>query len=893
MSRLRGYYRRMMFPARIRNRIATILLAALGFTASAPAAESEFASPRPVKGLAVQEFAGPQQFTNATAFAVDGKGRVLVAEHDRLPGHALNITNAPGWLTNSIAWESVADRAAFLESQIVSDNQELPKPLRADRNGDGEITVADLEANLQRIRIIESPEQDDTAGRSRLYTEGFNSFLSGAISGMLFRNGALHVACAPDLWLLDDADFDGEIDHSDSLHHGFGVRLPRDERNMTGPLIGLDGRIYWAASDQGSRVETTDFIFSATDTGAIYRSELDGSRLELYATGFRNPCGMAFNEVGDLFVYDSGAPGEYGRLIHVVEAGDYGWRTGWRILPNAGPWTLEQLGGDLSVNTSRHILPPVLKAGSSPSGLVWHDGVGLPAAFANRFFIADAANGGRIQAIQLKPRGASYERADTRDVARNLEARQLQIAPGGELLALGQTQGDKSQRIWAIAAEGGSNGPLAEECRTVLAKGMIRRSNKELAKFLEHPARAVRLAAQLELVERCTRRRYQWKSLELRFGGGRAFTTLSKVARRGPTRIARLHALWGLANVRRLAPKNTLIDLTSLLSDRDPEIRANMARVAGETSMPDTFDAVVKLTQDPENRVRYFATMSLARYRDPKAITPIITMLRENQNNDPLLRHAGAVALASICGPNRLLAAAHDQDASIRLAAALAMRRLRDPGITLFLNDSDAAISREAARAIYDLPLESVRRNLASRITQLRFSNATARRIIAACRLEADTASARGLSEFAASDLVGEEQRVEALSALRHWNSQSPIDPVTGRHQPVSLRRANLAPAEHLAPHLPRLLFTGPTNVRIAAAQAAAALQIQEAGESLEGLASDQGANLALRMACLQGLADMNHRLLPQALSKALKDPAPLLAETAKRIQAQQSGQSE
>lgn len=879
----------MMFPARIRSHVLSALAAVFGFTSPAWGAKSEFAAPRPVKGLAARPFAGPQHFTNATAFTLDAKGRALVAESDRFTANALNITNVPGWLTNSIAWTSVEERAGFLESQIVPDNQDLPESLRADHNGDGELSMADLETGLQRIRIIEDSDQDGMADQSRLHTEGFNSFLSGNISGLLFRTGALHVACAPDLWLIDDANFDGEVDSSVALHHGFGIRLPRDRRNMTGPVIGLDGRIYWAVSDQGSRVETSDVIFSATDTGAIYRSELDGSRLELFATGFRNPRGMAFNEVGDLFVYDSGTPGENGRLIHVSEAGDYGWRTGWRILPGGGPWSLEQLGGDLSVNTSRHILPPVLRAGTAPAGLAWHDGVGLPAAFANRFLLADAANGGRIQAIQLKPRGASYERADTRDVARNLEAMQVQIAPGGEIMVLGRTQGDETQRIWTITVDGGTKGPLAEECRTILARGMLHRSNKELARFLEHPARAVRQAAQLELVERCTRRRYQWKSLELRFGGGRAFTTLSKVARRDPTRIARLHALWGLAHVRRLAPKNTLIDITPLFSDRDSEIRGAMARIAGETSMPDAFDAVVKLTQDPDNRVRYAATMSLARFRDPKAITPIITMLRENQNNDPLLRHAGAVALASIGGPNRLLAAAHDQDASIRLAAALAMRRLRDPGITLFLNDSDAAISREAARAIYDLPIESVRRNLASRITQLRFSNATARRIIAACRLEADTASARGLSEFAASDLVGEEQRVEALSALRHWNSQSPVDPVTGRHQPVSLRRANLAPAEHLAPHLPRLLFTGPTNVRIAAAQAAAALQIQEAGDSLEGLAADQGANLALRMACLQGLATMNHRLLPQALSKAVSDPAPALVKLAQEIQTERS----
>ncbi len=871
-------------PSSVRGFVSLALTLVAG---GASAAEAGFDSVRLGEDLGIREFAGPQHFTNATAFAVDEAGRVFLAEDGRPSAAALNASNFTNALAEALSLRSIEDRAAFLRERIESPERELPANLAVDLNEDGRTDLADFEMERHNIRLIEDRDSDGRADRSRVYTRGFNSFLSGRVSGLLARGGELHVACVPDLWLLNDADGDDEIDDSASLHHGFGVRLPNDRRDMTGPVLAPDGRIYWAIGDRGSRVETPDIIFETPETGAVYRSEPDGSNLELFATGFHNPRGLAFNEVGDLFLLDSGSDDmDEARLIHVAEAGDYGWRAGWRLLPDAGPWKLEQLGGLETVNTGRHVLPPVLRIGNRPGGLAWHDGIGLPETFAGRLLVADAANAGRIHAVKLKPKGASYARADNRDLARNLAASDLQIAPGGEVLVLGATSTNKTEQLWQISSAKPGNQALARETREVLAKRMEGRSVSDLAELLDHPSQRVRIEAQLELVERCTKRRLKWKALEVRLGGGKAFATLSRTARRGPTRTARLHALWALAQIRRLAPKNSLIDLAPLLGDRDAEVRAQMARVAGETLMPGAYEPVVKLLQDPEPRVRYLATISLARFRDPRAVTPIVSMLRENQDEDPLLRHAGAVALASIGGPNRLLAAAHDADAAVRIAAALAMRRLADPGITLFLNDSDEAISREAARAIYDLPIEADLRILASRVTQLRFSNASARRIVNACRLEGDSASARGLSDFAASDLVSEEQRVEALNALRDWNSQSPIDPVTGSKRVISLRRDNLAPAEHLAPHLPRLLFTGQTNVRIAAAEAAAALQIQAAGESFEGLLADKTQNLALRIACLEGLATLDHPLLSQALDKALNDPAKALAETARKIQA-------
>ncbi|MGY8653128.1 MAG: HEAT repeat domain-containing protein [Verrucomicrobiia bacterium] len=852
----------------------------------ANAADSEFSSLRLGEGLAIQEFSKANQISNVTAFAIDEKGRVFIAEDGRPHAAALNARQLTNWANADLTFRTVDERSEFLQSRINSKNENLPEGLKPDRNGDEKIDVSDLEVERHRIHLLEDKNGDGKADTTRLYTEGFNSFLSGRISGMHARDGALYTACVPDLWLLSDSTGDGEINDSAALHHGFGVHFPRDRRDMTGPVMGPDGRLYWCASDRGSWVETTDIIYSASDTGAIFRSEPDGSRLELYAIGFQNPRGLAFNDSGDLFAFDAGAQNEEARLIHVAENGDYGWRHGWRIQPDAGVWKMENLGDLTAINTSKHILPPVVRMGNQPAGLAYSNAVGLPSRYGGRFLLADAANGGRIHTVQLKAKGASYVRADSRDFVRNLIGSDLQLAPDGSVMVLGRIGSEGTEQLYRIYDSAPEGKTLAAETSEILSRGMLQQSFKKLGKLLDHPSQQVRIAAQFELVDRTTKRRVQWKALELRLGGGKAYSTLMNVAKRHPSRIARLHAIWGLAQVRRGSSKFRLTDLSKLLGDRDPEIRAQTAKVVGETLTVELFDKILVLTQDPDPRVRYFATLSLARFRQARSIPAILAMVRDNQDKDPFLRHAAAVALASIGEPNQLLAAAQDADNSVRLAAALAMRRRKDPGIILFLNDSDETISREAARAIHDLPIDSVMPGLASRITQLRFTAETGRRIVNAAYLQGNAASARGLTEFAGNELVPEEQRVDALNALTAWMKPKPIDRVTGRSRTISLRRDGLAASEHLEPYLPRLLFAASINIRIAAAKAAAALEMKQAEESFEGIAGDPGSNVALRIVCLEGLATLNSRLLQQALSAALADPSPALVEAARAIQA-------
>jgi HEAT repeat protein len=76
------------------------------------------------------------------------------------------------------------------------------------------------------------------------------------------------------------------------------------------------------------------------------------------------------------------------------------------------------------------------------------------------------------------------------------------------------------------------------------------------------------------------------------------------------------------------------------------------------------------------------------------------------------------MALVANSLPGDLERLAADPDPTVRLSACLAMRRTRDPGIAVFLDDADPRIVVEAARAAYDVPIEHARQELAGRLLE-------------------------------------------------------------------------------------------------------------------------------------------------------------------------------
>jgi len=156
--------------------------------------------------------------------------------------------------------------------------------------------------------------------------------------------------------------------------------------------------------------------------GYVGRMDPEGKTVELFALGFRNQFDIAFDQNGELFTYDSDMEWDQGspwyiptRINHVVDAGDYGWRSG------AGRWPAYYADS----------LPAVIDVGpGSPTGTVFGTGAKFPAKYQRAFFAADWTYG-TLYAMHLKADGASFTAEKEEFVAgKPLPLTDLVIHPG-------------------------------------------------------------------------------------------------------------------------------------------------------------------------------------------------------------------------------------------------------------------------------------------------------------------------------------------------------------------------------------------------------------------------------------------------------------------------------
>src|SRR5205085_2288923 len=130
---------------------------------------------------------------------------------------------------------------------------------------------------------------------------------------------------------------------------------------------------------------------------------------------------------------------------------------------------------------------------------------------------------------------------------------------------------------------------------------------EELGKLLAHRDQRVRQEAQFELADR----------------GVAVCTSLSQIAQKNDSQLARIHAIWALGQIAEKS-HDALTPILPLLTDSDEEIRAQAARVLGDHHEPRAFDPFVKLLADSSLRTRYFAAMGLAKLARKEAAAPIV-----------------------------------------------------------------------------------------------------------------------------------------------------------------------------------------------------------------------------------------------------------------------------
>jgi putative heme-binding domain-containing protein len=133
--------------------------------------------------------------------------------------------------------------------------------------------------------------------------------------------------------------------------------------------------------------------------GWVANVDPEGKKWELISAGYRNPFDLAFNDVGDLFVYDADMEWDFGlpwyrptRICHATSGSEFGWRTG------NGKW----------YSHFPDNLPPVINIGQgSPTNLMYLKEAKFPLKYKQTLLAFDWSFG-IVHAIHLKPKGSSY-----------------------------------------------------------------------------------------------------------------------------------------------------------------------------------------------------------------------------------------------------------------------------------------------------------------------------------------------------------------------------------------------------------------------------------------------------------------------------------------------------
>ena len=241
-------------------------------------------------GMTLRLWAAEPLLANPVAFTFDRKGRCFVAETFRLHAGVTDMRGHMDWLDDDLACRTVADRDRMYKNKLKD---------KVDEYG----------IHHDRVKLVVDTDGDGVADKAEVFADGFNNRVDGIGSGVLARGGKVYYTCIPDLWQFDDTGSLAKASGRRKLSSGYGVHVGFLGHDLHGLTQGMDGRIYFSIGDRGLSVDLPGGKIDLPDTGAVLRCEPDGSRLELFATGLRNPQELAFDDSGELFTGDNNSDG--------------------------------------------------------------------------------------------------------------------------------------------------------------------------------------------------------------------------------------------------------------------------------------------------------------------------------------------------------------------------------------------------------------------------------------------------------------------------------------------------------------------------------------------------------------------------------------------------------
>lgn len=822
-----------------------------------------------VKGLEASLWASETLMNDPVGINIDDEGNAWLSVTLRRKSSMFDIRQHTQWIPQSWNWTTVEERKEFLRRELSPEFSSANEWL-GDMNKDGTRDWRDLLVEDDEIYRISDRSGDGLADKSERFTWIPSSEETDIAGTVMEFDGDVFVGLPPDMWRVSDEDGDGVFETKVSISYGYAIHIGFGGHGMSGLKVGPDGKIYWGIGDIGfNGVDQDGKRWYYPRQGVLVRSEPDGSDFEVYAAGLRNVHEFDWDDYGNLIGVDNDGDhaGEEERIVYLINGSDTGWRNNWQVGKYTDPknndykvWMNEWYYEPRSEDQAAHILPTIRNYHTGPAGFVYNPGTALSEKWKGHFFGAsftgNAANSA-IYAFTLKPKGASFELASDQKVMSGITSVGIDFGPDGALYMADWVEGwdtDGIGRIWKLDSPENAGSARRLKTKEALARDFSEVSAKELSGLLADEDRRVRQKAQFELAKR---------------GDAK---TLLKAARKNGNQLARIHGIWGVAQIGR-RDASVVKPLLELLKDEDVEIRVQAAKMLGDLRYEAAIgDLVDLLRRDGNLRIRLMATEALGRIGDVSAFDAIVGMLVENDDEDVYLRHAGAIALARLDDGKRLTELVEHGSRAVRIAAVVALKRLEHVGVAEFLKDEDEFVVTNAARAINDDEhIADVIPVLAALLGQTGFSyEPLVRRMINANLYSGSTADAQRLVDYAINVNSKENMRIESIDTLANWADASIYDRVSGQIRPQPQNA--LADAQSaLGKVAGVLLFDATSGVRVAAVKAVQSLGLSEASSSLLALLKTD-ETVEVRVAALGALAALDYSGLADAVSLALQE---------------------
>jgi quinoprotein glucose dehydrogenase len=477
-------------------------------------------------------------------------------------------------------------------------------------------------------------------------------------SSILWHEGYLYVTGRGTVRRWKQSRPGGPWDVRETIAQGF---CGFHHHQVSGLTIGNDGLLYLTSGDDDNFAEGSDGSRATVlRTGAVFRCNPDGSKMETFSLGYRNPYrDIAFDDKFNLFHTDNdqedGSKFMGCRIMHVAEGTDFGWRLQLGARCCRTDFVRGAVAGEMPGK-----VPPMIKTGrGSPAGLLIYHDTKLPEPYRGLLYYPDVFRK-LVRAYKVAPDGSTFKithefefmKTDDKTGDPLFRPCQMVTGPDGAIYVCdwrtnsggaGKLSGDGiNGRVYRITWAGTKDAPaLARRAMTSWAQFKTM-SDAELVSALARPDLTDRVEARKELV------------------------------RRGPK-----------------ARDLVLRKFVSGMLDGDARLVALGVLTAHWA--PEVEDLFRLLINDESPDVRRLAVDSLAYHAKPKDNRTYETLLKALADHSPAVRRAAALGIGRVghdgSGETLINALRHEKDADAYLTDAYVrgIEKLGKPGIDALL----------------------------------------------------------------------------------------------------------------------------------------------------------------------------------------------------------------